>query len=113
MVNNLFFENLLGIKKSRKIRSITFFWHYICLTCNSVAIQYYATVESEFPIAALQQKTALLEQLQESKKKEIQSQDDHIDSLKQAMSLIEFKLPATPKPAAQPVVKKLWLFWKK
>jgi len=55
----------------------------------------------------------MLEQLLESKDKEIQRQDDHIDSLKQAMLLIESKLPATQEPVTQPVVKKSWQFWKK
>ena len=72
-----------------------------------------ATVENELPVAALQQKIAMLEQLLESKDKEIQRQDDHIDSLKQAMLLIESKLPATPSPVAQPPTKKSWQFWKK
>jgi hypothetical protein len=81
------------------------------LQCD--AIQHDATVENELPVAAMQQKIAMLEQLLESKNKEIQRQDDHIDSLKKAMLLIESKLPATPEPVTQPVVKKSWLFWKK
>lgn len=81
------------------------------LQCD--AIQHDATVENELPVAAMQQKIAMLEQLLESKNKEIQRQDDHIDSLKKAMLLIETKLPATPEPVTQPVVKKSWLFWKK
>ncbi len=76
-------------------------------------IQHDATIENVLPVAALQQKIALLEQLLESKDKEIQRQDDHIDSLKQAMLLIESKLPATQEPVTQPVVKKSWQFWKK
>lgn len=76
-------------------------------------IQQDATVESELPVAALQQKIVLLEQLLESKDKEIKRQDDHIDSLKQAMLLIESKLPATYEPVAQPAAKKSWQFWNK
>ena len=81
------------------------------LQCD--VMQHDTTVENELPVAALQQKIAMLEQLLESKDKEIQRQDDHIDSLKKAMLLIESKLPATPEPVTQPVVKKSWLFWKK
>lgn len=81
------------------------------LQCD--AMQHDATVENELPVAALQQKIAMLEQLLESKDKEIQRQDDHIDSLKQAMLLIESKLPTTPEPVTQPVMKKSWQFWKK
>jgi len=43
----------------------------------------------------------------------VTAQQSHIDSLKQAMLLIESKLPATPEPVTQPVVKKSWQFWKK
>jgi len=74
------------------------------------AIQHDATVENELHVAALQQKIAMLEQLLKSKDKEIQRQDDHIDSLKKAMLLIESKLS---EPVTQPVVKTSWLFWKK
>ena len=31
---------------------------------------------------------------------------------KQALLLIESKLPATPEPVTQPMVKKSWKFWK-
>lgn len=81
------------------------------LQCD--AMQHDATVENELPVAALQQKIAMLEQLLESKDKEIQRQDDHIDSLKKAMLLIESKLPNTSEPVTPHVVKKSWQFWKK
>lgn len=80
---------------------------------HSDTIQHDATQEMDHPVAVLQQKIALLEQILESKDKEIKRQDDHIDSLKQAMLLIESKLPAPPEPFTQPVVKKSWLFWKR
>lgn len=80
---------------------------------HSDTIQHDATQEMAHPVAVLQQKIILLEQLLESKDKEIRRQDDHIDSLKQAMLLIESKLPATPEPATQPAVNKSWQFWKK
>ncbi|RYM51037.1 DNA-binding protein, partial [Serratia proteamaculans] len=47
------------------------------LQCD--VIQHDATVENDLPVADLRQKIALLEQLLESKDKEIQRQDDHID----------------------------------
>jgi len=55
----------------------------------------------------------MLEQLLESKDKEIQRHDDHIDRLKKAILLIESKLPAIQEPVTQSVVKKSWQFWKK
>ncbi|EAX6626028.1 DNA-binding protein [Salmonella enterica] len=80
---------------------------------QSDAIQHDATPKMDQPVATLQQKIALLEQLLESKDKEIRRQDDHINSLKQAMLLIESKLPATPEPVAPAPTKKSWQFWKK
>lgn len=75
---------------------------------QSDVMQHDATPKAEQSVVLLQQKIALLEQLLESKNKELQRQDEHIDSLKQAMLLIESKLPAAPAPA-----KKSWAFWKK
>jgi len=77
------------------------------------AMQHDATPKTDQSVALLQQKIALLEQLLESKNKELQRQDEHIDSLKQAMLLIESKLPATPEPVAPAPTKKSWQFWKK
>jgi len=62
--------------------------------------------KNESEIELLKQQVALLQQ-------RLQDKDEHIDSLKQAMLLIESKLPATPEPATQSVVKKSWHFWKK
>jgi len=62
--------------------------------------------KNESEIELLKQQVALLQQ-------RLQDKDEHISSLKQAMLLIESKLPATPEPATQPVVKKSWQFWKK
>lgn len=67
-----------------------------------------ATPKTDQSVALLQQKIALLEQRLESKNNELQRQDEHIDSLKQAMLLIESKLPIAPIPT-----KKSWQFWKK
>jgi len=80
---------------------------------QSDAMQHDATPKTDQSVALLQQKIALLEQLLESKNKELQRQDEHIDSLKQAMLLIESKLPTTPEPVALVTTKKSWQFWKK
>jgi polyhydroxyalkanoate synthesis regulator phasin len=80
---------------------------------QSDALQHDATPKTDQSVALLQQKIALLEQLLESKNKELQRQDEHIDSLKQAMLLIESKLPATPEPVAPAQTQKSWQFWKK
>jgi len=80
---------------------------------QSDAMQHDATPKTDQSVALLQQKIALLEQLLESKNKELQRQDEHIDSLKQAMLLIESKLPTTPEPIAPAPAKKSWQFWKK
>ncbi len=77
------------------------------------AMQHDTTPKTDQSVALLQQKIALLEQLLESKNKELQRQDEHIDSLKQAMLLIESKLPTTPEPARPVPAKKPWQFWKK
>ena len=77
------------------------------------AMQHDTTPKTDQSVALLQQKIALLEQLLESKNKELQRQDEHIDSLKQAILLIESKLPTTPEPVASVPTKKPWQFWKK
>lgn len=76
-------------------------------------MQHDATPKTDQSVALLQQKIALLEQLLENKNKELQRQDEHIDSLKQAMLLIESKLPTTPEPVTPVPAKKSWQFWKK
>lgn len=58
-------------------------------------------------------KTKQLEHEVEHLRQLVTAQQSHIDSLKQAMLLIESKLPATTEPVTQPVVKKSWRFWKK
>ncbi|MDE9590359.1 hypothetical protein, partial [Xenorhabdus bovienii] len=58
-------------------------------------------------------KTKQLEHEVEHLRQLVTAQQSHIDSLKQAMLLIESKLPATPEAAVKPVVKKSWQFWKK
>lgn len=46
-------------------------------------------------------------------KQRLEDKDAHIDSLKNAMLLIESKLPVTPEPVAPMPAKKSWAFWKK
>jgi len=46
-------------------------------------------------------------------KQRLEDKDAHIDSLKNAMLLIESKLPATHEHQPMPVTKKSWQFWKK
>lgn len=58
-------------------------------------------------------KTKQLEQEVEHLKQLVTAQQSHIDSLKQAMLLIESKLPETHDPQLTPVTKKPWQFWKK
>jgi len=58
-------------------------------------------------------KTKQLEHEVEHLRQIVTAQQSHIDSLKQAMLLIESKLPATPEPIAPVPIKKSWQFWKK
>lgn len=46
-------------------------------------------------------------------KQRLEDKDAHIDSLKNAMLLIESKLPPPPEPVAPVPAKKSWRFWKK
>lgn len=46
-------------------------------------------------------------------KQRLEDKDAHIDSLKNAMLLIESKLTPTPEPVALVTTKKPWQFWKK
>ena len=46
-------------------------------------------------------------------KQRLEDKDAHIDSLKNAMLLIESKQPTTPEPVAPASTKKPWQFWKK
>ena len=58
-------------------------------------------------------KTKQLEHEIEHLRQLVTAQQSHIDSLKQAMLLIESKLPTTRDPVTPPVGKKSWQFWKK
>lgn len=58
-------------------------------------------------------KTKQLEHEIEHLRQLVTAQQSHIDSLKQAMLLIESKQPTTPEPVAPAPTKKSWQFWKK
>ncbi|HEM8308183.1 DNA-binding protein [Providencia rettgeri] len=60
----------------------------------------------------LQTKLQLLEQENAHLKAEKELLSKNLDDIRQAMLLIESKLPTTPEPVVTPT-KKSWLFWKK
>lgn len=70
---------------------------------------------SETPNAtqSLQAKLQLLEQENAHLKAEKELLSKNLDDIRQAMLLIESKLPITPEPATPVPVKKSWQFWKK
>lgn len=62
---------------------------------------------------SLQIKLQLLEQENAHLKAEKELLSKNLDDIRQAMLLIESKLPATPEPVAPAPTKKPWQFWKK
>ncbi|MBP6437051.1 MAG: hypothetical protein KA288_06585 [Paludibacteraceae bacterium] len=62
---------------------------------------------------SLQVKLQLLEQENTHLKAEKELLSKNLDDIRQAMLLIESKLPTTPEPAAPTPTKKSWAFWKK
>lgn len=62
---------------------------------------------------SLQVKLQLLEQENTHLKAEKELLSKNLDDIRQAMLLIESKLPTTPEPQPTPVTKKSWAFWKK
>ena len=62
---------------------------------------------------SLQIKLQLLEQENAHLKAEKELLSKNLDDIRQAMLLIESKLPITPEPATPAPVKKTWQFWKK
>jgi len=62
---------------------------------------------------SLHLKLQLLQQENQHLKTEKELLLKNLEDVRQAMLLIESKLPATPEPVTQPVVKKSWQFWKK
>lgn len=61
----------------------------------------------------LQTKLQLLEQENAHLKAEKELLSKNLDDIRQAMLLIESKLPTTPEPVAPASTKKPWQFWKK
>ncbi|MEQ5191310.1 DNA-binding protein, partial [Escherichia coli] len=62
---------------------------------------------------SLQIKLQLLEQENAHLKAEKELLSKNLDDIRQAMLLIESKLPAKPEPIAPVPIKKSWQFWKK
>jgi len=62
---------------------------------------------------SLQAKLQLLEQENTHLKAEKELLSKNLDDIRQAMLLIESKLPTTLEPIAPVPTKKLWQFWKK
>ncbi|MFK6003372.1 hypothetical protein [Escherichia coli] len=62
---------------------------------------------------ALKAEIELVKALLREKELLLAEKDKRNEDLKQALLLIESKLPATPEPVTQPMVKKSWKFWKK
>nr|WP_171967125.1 helix-turn-helix domain-containing protein [Candidatus Hamiltonella defensa] len=62
---------------------------------------------------ALKAEVELVKALLREKELLLAEKDKRNEDLKQALLLIESKLPTTQEPVEQPVVKKSWQFWKK
>jgi len=62
---------------------------------------------------SLQIKLQLLEQENAHLKAEKELLSKNLDDIRQAMLLIESKLPTTPEPIAPAPAKRSWQFWKK
>jgi len=71
--------------------------------------QQHATQE----IDTLRQEISHLKELMKAQQELLAEKDKRNEDLKQALLLIESKLPTTPEPVTPQVVKKSWLFWKK
>jgi len=69
--------------------------------------------QSTHEIDMLKQEISHLKELMTAQQNLLVEKDKRNEDLKQALLLIESKLPATPEPVTQPVVKKSWQFWKK
>jgi len=62
---------------------------------------------------ALKAEVELVKALLREKELLLNEKDKRNEDLKQALLLIESKLPATSEPVTQPAVTKSWKFWKK
>lgn len=89
-------------------------------------ISNFSTTESDsvIPVSKLQQETPsttqslqiklqLLEQENAHLKAEKELLSKNLDDIRQAMLLIESKLPASPEPVTPVPTRKSWQFWKK
>jgi len=71
--------------------------------------QQHATQE----VDTLRQEISHLKELMKAQQELLAEKDKRNEDLKQALLLIESKLPSTPETAMPQVVKKSWQFWKK
>jgi len=71
--------------------------------------QQHATQE----VDTLRQEISHLKELMKAQQELLAEKDKRNEDLKQALLLIESKLPTTPEPVTPQVVKKSWRFWKK
>ncbi|MBN4886272.1 DNA-binding protein, partial [Providencia stuartii] len=69
--------------------------------------------ETQNDTQSLQDKLQLLEQENTHLKAEKELLSKNLDDIRQAMILIESKLPTTPEPVSPVPTKKPWQFWKK
>ncbi|MFO9727680.1 hypothetical protein ACJHW9_24810, partial [Escherichia sp. AP915] len=78
--------------------------------CNSAQLTDQNLLHENY---ALKAEIELVKALLREKELLLAEKDKRNEDLKQALLLIESKLPATPEPVTQPMVKKSWKFWKK
>lgn len=84
------------------------------ITTHSDSVTHVSKQQQETPndTQLLQTKLQLLEQENAHLKAEKELLSKNLDDIRQAMLLIESKLPTTPEPVVTPT-KKSWQFWKK
>lgn len=84
-------------------------------TTDSDGVTNVSKLQQETPntTQSLQIKLQLLEQENAHLKAEKELLSKNLDDIRQAMLLIESKLPATSEPVAPAPTKKPWQFWKK
>ncbi|MBD2810713.1 DNA-binding protein [Xenorhabdus sp. Vera] len=72
-----------------------------------------ATQQNTPEIQELQRKLQILEQENSHLKTEKELLSKNLDDIRQAMLLIESKIPTFPEPQPTTVTRRLWHFWKK
>ncbi len=84
-------------------------------TTDSDSVTHVSKLQQETPntTQSLQIKLQLLEQENAHLKAEKELLSKNLDDIRQAMLLIESKLPTTPEPVRPVPAKKSWQFWKK